>query len=111
MIKNSQGNKMYVQGLGLPEPSHFLNSQIFPSMEGWTKTELEQYDQGLQIISEGKVGIMLCAGMYKQSFKGDSRTPLILTKPNWGIDMNILEYTIKRLRAVGDYGKSDLKQP
>jgi hypothetical protein len=105
MLKNPQGTEMYVKGLSLPQPCHFLNEQVFPSTAALTEDELRQYDTGLQIISEGKVGLMLCAGIYRQSFKGDSRTPLILTKPNWGIEMNILEYVIKRIKAIGDYGK------
>jgi UDP-N-acetylglucosamine pyrophosphorylase len=55
--------------------------------------------KGLRIISEGKVAVMITAGL---SNKCGRKEPKILIKPDWELGSNIFHFFLERLRQIGN---------
>lgn len=103
MIKNSENVNMYVRSLEQPNPDKFLYESGHTISGDLSSEQLLAYDSGLQAISEGRVGVIICSGLWRKSLHfGESS--FLLTKPEWGQGLTIIEHFIKRLKAIGEYG-------
>lgn len=104
MIKNNSAVKIYVKTLRTPPSNFFLEHKLSqPAVEAYLDREM--YDIGLKAISEGRLGLILCSGLWR---KIDRSMPNLLFKPNWKLDLNLLEYVVKRLKYIGEYGSRTL---
>lgn len=89
---------------GRPDPHFYLDSpQSNPTTtEIAASTELQHtYELGLKAISEGKVGLIICAGLWKKFKLGVSK---LIDEPSWEIDATLLQVVIEKLRALGNFG-------
>lgn len=77
--------------------SDIPESLILPPENYLTK---EHFSQGLDTIASGKTAMFLFTGLFS-NLKTESRC---LHKPPWMFGMTILQYYIKRIRSMGDYG-------
>ncbi len=60
----------------------------------------EHFSKGLDFIASGKLAIMLHTGY----FSNVKTSPRCLQKPTWAHGMTLLEYFIKKIKSIGEYG-------
>lgn len=58
------------------------------------------FSKGLEFIASGKLAIMLHTGY----FSNVKTPPRCLQKPTWAHGMTLLEYFIKKIKSIGEYG-------
>jgi len=64
-------------------------------------TSKDMFNKGLDQIAAGKVAIMLFAGY----FSNVATPPRPLFKPKWGNGLSLLEYFIRKIKNLGEYGR------
>lgn len=60
----------------------------------------DYFSKGLDFIASGKLAIMLHTGY----FSNVRTPPRCLQKPTWAHGMTLLEYFIKKIKSIGEYG-------
>ena len=70
-------------------------------------------DQGLRLISEGKLAVMINFSGSKSDLRLQEARPTI--RPNWPLDMSLLEFYLHKLKglsrlAIKSFGKNYEKQ-
>lgn len=83
---------MHVSASDIPE------TLVLPPENYVTK---EHFSQGLDAIASGKSAMFLFTGL----FSNLNTPPRCLHKPTWLYGMSLLQYFIKRIRSMGDYGR------
>ena len=68
---------------------------------GLDEEALKFYDAGLKEISNGTFATVMCTGSWR---KLKPQEPILLNKPDWSLDMTVLEAYLEKLKAVGQQG-------
>lgn len=91
-----------------PDPQYYLNPNFLnPSAQSIAASpDLQHtYELGLKTIAEGKVGLILCSGLWRKLHIGKSK---LIDEPPWELDATLLQVVIEKLKAISNYGMTQL---